>query len=455
MAKKRGIMQRLKGLLLFIFILCAACSPQVTITAPDDGAVFDEGETVTFACTATDFEDGDLSGESVVWYADSADNDPLGTGTVIEISALSQGSHTIAAVAVDSDSRFGTDTITITVGQPGTTTTTTAAPAIATIGIGGGTISVGQATLEIPAGALTTDTQISLSAVDSADGFLGAAYDVQPDGLQLAKPAVLTIDYAADALPEGAEADDVAIVSLDEHYEPAQDDPVTSLLSSMPYYLETSVDEARTAASAQIGHFSVYGLKSVCTWEPVPGKSAWFVHPTMKLPCDAFDHGETLVITETCSNCFASADADYFLAERRIDLDVQAGYYSGVVPCAGDFAAQGLIAKVFRVKTGQGSDTVAGVVGCTIVDIGGTTNPQTGNCNVGERRVRVMDLGTGDTINKQIPLQLATAGDEWLDMPAAATGKSPTPHTQTSASGQDYVLPSVTFAAGHYLCNCC
>ena len=61
-----------------------------------------------------------------------------------------------------------------------------------------------------------------------------------------------------------------------------------------------------------------------------------------------------------------------------------------------------------------------------------------------------MDLGTGVDTEKQVPVQLATAGDEWSDMPQAATGKPPTPHTPTEALGKDYILEDITLTAGHY-----
>jgi hypothetical protein len=434
-------MQKTTGLLLILMAVCVACSPQVSITEPDDGAAFDEGALVAFACTATDFEDGELSEESVVWYADSEDN-TLGTGTEIETAELSQGEHTITAMATDSDGRVGTDEITIIIGQAGPTTTTTAAPSTATIGAAGGTVSWGQATLEIPPGALQADTEVSLAESDNSDGCVGSAYDVQPNGLQLAKPAVLTIDYAADDLPEGAEADSVAIASLDEHYEPAADNSTAALLTSMPYYVETDVNANDTTASAQLAHFSRYGLKYVCVWEPKQGGSTFFVHPQAHGPCEKFDHGTTRVL-DASVGCQRMTSAQYDLEKRSIDLyvDIECWEAAG----AGDLCVTVLISKIFRVDPGESPGTFTGVVGCTVVDIGGTEWPQTGNCNWGERRVRVMDLGSGQTTGDRIPLQVAAEGDEWIDLPWGTA----TQHASTGASGKDYLM-QVTFTVGHY-----
>jgi hypothetical protein len=436
-------MKKAMGLLVVLMAICTACAPQVTITEPEDGAIFEEGATIVFKCEATDREDGVLSGESVVWYADSEDT-ILGTGTEMETEAISRGEHTIIVTATDSDGKVGTDEITITIGQGGSSTTTTSvtAPSTATIGQSGGTVAVGKARLEIPAGALANDTQVSIAEVAGMDRLIGPAYDLQPTGLQFTKPATLIIDYSTQDLPEGSETGDVAIISLNENYEPATDNTAAPLLSSMPFYVETTVDEEDTTASAQLSHFSSYGLTNVCSWTPKSKETAWFVHPTMKLPCDKFDHGETLVL-KACLDCLTVTSEGYELEKRGINLNVDAS--CTVTLCAGSISAQVLIGKIFRVKAGQYTDTVAGAVGCTLVDIGGTETPPTGNCNWGERRVRVMDLGTGETINKQVPLQVATAGDEWIDLPWG----TPAPHVQTPASGENYVMP-VTFTVGHY-----
>jgi hypothetical protein len=170
-------MKKAKGLLFVLLTLCTACAPQVTITEPEDGATFEEGEPIVFNCEATDREDGELSGESVVWYADSEDT-ILGTGAEMETDAISRGVHTIVVTATDSAGKVGTDEITITIGQGGSSTTTTSvtAPSTATIGQSGGTVAVGKARLEIPAGALENDTQVSIAEVAGMDRLIGPAY---------------------------------------------------------------------------------------------------------------------------------------------------------------------------------------------------------------------------------------------------------------------------------------
>jgi len=87
--------------------------PTVSITAPASGSVYESGESTTFVGTASDDEDGDLTG-SVGWT--SSLDGSLGTGGSITVS-LSDGTHTITASVTDSTGNTSTDEITVTV-QP-------------------------------------------------------------------------------------------------------------------------------------------------------------------------------------------------------------------------------------------------------------------------------------------------------------------------------------------------
>lgn len=90
--------------------------PEVTITDPADGSIFDSGTAIWFTATATDAEDGDLTA-NLQWES-SIDGpfDPL-TGSGFS-KILSDGVHTITASATDSNGKTGSDSVTITVGMP-------------------------------------------------------------------------------------------------------------------------------------------------------------------------------------------------------------------------------------------------------------------------------------------------------------------------------------------------
>jgi hypothetical protein len=80
-------------------------APTVTITAPEDGATFTEGEAISFQATADDPEDGDIS-DQVVWTATPADDSDatpvaLGTGAAVSSDSLAAGTYVVTAQATD------------------------------------------------------------------------------------------------------------------------------------------------------------------------------------------------------------------------------------------------------------------------------------------------------------------------------------------------------------------
>ena len=96
-----------------IFVTVNANSaPSVTITAPADGTVVDDGETIGFAGSANDSEDGDLT-TSLGWT--SSIDGSIGSGGSFSTGALSVGSHTITASVTDSHSETGSAAITVVV----------------------------------------------------------------------------------------------------------------------------------------------------------------------------------------------------------------------------------------------------------------------------------------------------------------------------------------------------
>lgn len=100
-------------------------APTVTISQPAANATVQRGESVTFQGSATDPEDGTLTGASLVWTS-SIDGE-IGTGTSFSISSLSEGVHTVTLTATDSEGATGTDERTLTV---------EAAPQLITLSLG-------------------------------------------------------------------------------------------------------------------------------------------------------------------------------------------------------------------------------------------------------------------------------------------------------------------------------
>lgn len=86
--------------------------PTVTITAPANGASVAQGTSVNFTGTATDPEDGTISG-SLTWT--SSINGNIGSGASFSTSTLSAGAHTITASVTDSGGAPGSAQITLNV----------------------------------------------------------------------------------------------------------------------------------------------------------------------------------------------------------------------------------------------------------------------------------------------------------------------------------------------------
>ncbi len=91
-------------------------APTVSITAPANGSSFSQGANVSFTGTATDAEDGNISG-SITWS--SSLDGSLGSGASVSTSSLSVGSHTIAAAVTDSGGLSNSDSIQVTINAIG------------------------------------------------------------------------------------------------------------------------------------------------------------------------------------------------------------------------------------------------------------------------------------------------------------------------------------------------
>lgn len=94
-------------------------APSVAITAPADGSSYQQGNTISFAGTANDTEDGDISA-NLEWT--SSLDGPIGSGAGFNTSSLSTGTHTIMAAVTDSGGLTRSDSILVTVNATGSGT---------------------------------------------------------------------------------------------------------------------------------------------------------------------------------------------------------------------------------------------------------------------------------------------------------------------------------------------
>lgn len=111
------------------------------------------------------------------------------------VFVLSGASLAVACVAESEQAKNGSGTPTGPGTQPG------AEVARQSVGPQGGTVSGGGATIDIPAGALPSDTTIVIKTVDPASVTLpktsslaGSVYAFEPDDVQFLKPVSITVD---------------------------------------------------------------------------------------------------------------------------------------------------------------------------------------------------------------------------------------------------------------------
>jgi hypothetical protein len=84
--------------------------PTAAIAAPLDGATYRLGDRIHFEGSGWDFEDGDLSGSTLVWTEGTTQR---GTGKSFDLSNLPAGDHAITLTATDKDGHTGSASVTI------------------------------------------------------------------------------------------------------------------------------------------------------------------------------------------------------------------------------------------------------------------------------------------------------------------------------------------------------
>jgi hypothetical protein len=95
-----------------LLLVITSEKPVTTILKPVDNSVWRRFE-ITFEGNGTDYEDGELSGNSLVWY--SGINGMLGTGNTLTTDRLSIGKHMITLTTTDSDKKTDRKNITVVV----------------------------------------------------------------------------------------------------------------------------------------------------------------------------------------------------------------------------------------------------------------------------------------------------------------------------------------------------
>jgi hypothetical protein len=87
--------------------------PRVSIVSPADDALIHAGQVAALQASASDAEDGALTGAALSWS--SSVDGALGTGASLPVANLSTGTHVITLTGHDSANHSATDTITLTI----------------------------------------------------------------------------------------------------------------------------------------------------------------------------------------------------------------------------------------------------------------------------------------------------------------------------------------------------
>jgi hypothetical protein len=90
-------------------------APQVLLSEPSGGSVFNENTAISFSGSASDAEDGNLSA-ALSWVSNR--DGAIGTGPSFVVSSLTPGSHRITASVVDSLGASGAKAVNIEVVRP-------------------------------------------------------------------------------------------------------------------------------------------------------------------------------------------------------------------------------------------------------------------------------------------------------------------------------------------------
>ncbi len=217
--------------------------PVVTIIAPVGGNVFPQGAPVTFAGSATDFEDGTLAGSSLWWS--SSVNGPLGNGATISTSALTPGTHTITLSAADVLGAVGTATRTITIAANQSPSAVIATPASNTTYLIGSTVAFAGSATDPEDGTLSG---ASLVWTSSRDGQIGTGTTISTSTLSA---GVHTITLTAT---DSRGAIDAASIAVTINRPPSAS--ISSPVANATLVAGTSVTFSGTATDPEDGVLS-------------------------------------------------------------------------------------------------------------------------------------------------------------------------------------------------------
>lgn len=265
--------------------------PIVSITAPLDNAFFDEGTPITLSGTASDLEDGPLTGGALVWTSDRAG--VIGSGAQVIFNNAQLGAHRVVLTATDGSGRTGLASITLNVVRPGTNR-----PPVATISapMNGAQLTLGMPTLlqgsatDVEDGALTGPALVWTS---SADGQLGTGGSLSATLTQGVHTLTLT---ATDSMSAAGSASITVSVNQPNNQPPTA--MITMPSSMQTIFQGTSLTFAGTANDPEDGVLSGAAL----TWSSSLDGTLGTGSPLATTALSVGDHTVTLIARDSGGN---------------------------------------------------------------------------------------------------------------------------------------------------------
>ncbi|TMA69280.1 MAG: DNRLRE domain-containing protein, partial [Deltaproteobacteria bacterium] len=236
-------------------------TPVVRITAPANGAAFFAADgPITLTGSATDVEDGNLSGR-LQWSSDR--DGALAIGATILASQLSIGTHTITAMAIDDDGLHGQASISIRVRGPNQP------PAIAITSPADGT--------SVPAG---TPTALTATVTDDFDTNLAGQvrWTSDRDGALGNGPRTVTLSEGSHILTAAVTDSNNATASAQVHVTIVPSPPVVTITAPAAgtrVFAGTTLTFSGTAMDATDGNLTA-GLRWTSDRDGAIGSGAAF-----------------------------------------------------------------------------------------------------------------------------------------------------------------------------------
>ena len=209
-------------------------APVAQITSPVQGSTYTIDDSIAFAGSGSDSEDGDLSGKNLLWSSDI--DGPIGDGETFTSAPLSAGNHQITLTAYDSEGAAGTDATAISV----TADPTNTAP-------------VAQITSPAQGSAFTTSDDIAFAGIgsDNEDGYLSGESMVWHSSIngEIGRGETFT----TDALSAGTHQ---ITLTVTDSAEAAGTDTVEITLTSMGTHGITTLD-----STGDVGMYSTIAVE--------------------------------------------------------------------------------------------------------------------------------------------------------------------------------------------------